>query len=240
MRKSIALVTVAFALIGTSAIQVHGQGNAQPAVERFVLTGLIFLDSASGVAWMQEPNLTGNRAVAVRVGESIGPYRLTKVLEDRVELEGPAGKVLVPLRNEQGSPATAVASAAPSASGLAGPQRAGVVQPAPNAAAAVTPSEIQSLDALRKQYEQSLTEAAKQAERRRSQGVKAEAQRGGARAEPQQTIAAQGDQGPGVQAPRPQPSVTNPSGGTNSNVIMLGLGDPRRKQSFQSMIGVGP
>jgi hypothetical protein len=61
-----------------------------------VLIGTIVTDSRA-LAYLQEPTLTGNGALRVPLGEKIGPYRLTKVLEDRVELEGPGGPLTVRL-----------------------------------------------------------------------------------------------------------------------------------------------
>ena len=65
-----------------------------------------------GVAWLQEPDLTRNEIVALRIGESVGPWKLTRFLDNGVELEGPAGKVLIPLHNAGGG-GTAVAAGAP-------------------------------------------------------------------------------------------------------------------------------
>ena len=55
--------------------------------------------------------MTHNEIVSVRPGDSIGPYRLTKVLEDRVELEGPGGTLSVRLAG----PSTVAASPPPPA-----------------------------------------------------------------------------------------------------------------------------
>ena len=101
------LMLVAAALIGASA----GSTDAQSA-ERFVLTGVVFVEGGTGRAWLQEPTLTHNEIVSLRPGDSIGPYRLTKVLEDRVEMEGPAGAFSVRLAGAPG-PVTAAASATP-------------------------------------------------------------------------------------------------------------------------------
>src|SRR5438128_5907670 len=63
------------------------------AGERFVLSGLVVLDGGDGSAWLQEPSLTRNEIVRVRRGDTLGPWRVTRILEDRVELEGPGGSV---------------------------------------------------------------------------------------------------------------------------------------------------
>jgi hypothetical protein len=91
-----------------------GVADAQsvaPAGPRFMLSGVVVVEGG-GRAWLQEPVLTQNQIVAVRPGENIGPYRLTKILDDRVELTGPNGTFVVLLAGAQG-PAT-VATPAPS------------------------------------------------------------------------------------------------------------------------------
>jgi hypothetical protein len=100
-------------LIGASAGSVDAQSGA-PAGTQFMLTGVVVVEGGGGRAWLQEPTLTHNEIVTVRPGDSIGPYRLTKVLQDRVELEGPAGKFFVRLSGAPG-PATAAAGPPPPA-----------------------------------------------------------------------------------------------------------------------------
>jgi len=74
-----------------------GSADAQIAVgPQFMLTGVVVVEGG-GRAWLQEPQLTQNQTVPLRPGESIGPYRLTKVFEDRVEMAGPGGTIVVPL-----------------------------------------------------------------------------------------------------------------------------------------------
>ena len=111
--RFMAVAAVLSAVIGGAAGNVDGQGP--PAAEKFVLSGVIFFDGWSGLAWLQEPTLTGNQVVAVPQGGTVGQYRLTRILADRVELEGPAGKILVPIHNVRGAAGPAVASAAPAA-----------------------------------------------------------------------------------------------------------------------------
>ena len=92
---------------GLGASAARGQGTGGNAAERFVLSGVILYDGG-GLAWLQEPSLTGDRPVALRLSDSIGPYRLTKILDDRVELQGPAGTVLVPVYNAHAGSGSAV------------------------------------------------------------------------------------------------------------------------------------
>jgi len=101
------LTVVAWAVVAIAA----AAGAADAQTPRFTLSGLVVVEGG-GRAWLQEPLLTQNQPVALRPGESIGPYRLTKILEDRVELVGPAGTISVLLAGVQG-PATAAAPAPP-------------------------------------------------------------------------------------------------------------------------------
>jgi hypothetical protein len=87
---------------------------------RFTLSGVVVVEGG-GRAWLQEPSLTKDQIVAIRPGESIGPYRLTKILDDRVELVGPEGTFAVLLAGVQG-PATVAAPA---------PKPAPIRQPTP-------------------------------------------------------------------------------------------------------------
>jgi hypothetical protein len=99
--KRVLLIASMWAVVGVLA----GNGYAQspvPTEERFVLSGVVFVEGGKGVAWLQEPTLTKNQIVTVRPGDSIGAYRVTKILEDKVELEGPGGKFSVPLAGGSG------------------------------------------------------------------------------------------------------------------------------------------
>jgi hypothetical protein len=76
-------------------VALHGIVRA----ESFVLTGLVLLsERGDGIAYLVEPSITKNQVVAVRRGDTIGPYRLTRIADDRVELEGPSGTVVIPVR----------------------------------------------------------------------------------------------------------------------------------------------
>jgi hypothetical protein len=116
MRLKMVTVAMVCGVVAATATAALAEGKDQG--ERFVVTGVMVLANGKGLAWLQEPKFTGDRPVLVRAGERIGPYQVTAVLEDRVELEGPNGRVLVPLRNANGAPA--VGSATPNAS-AAGP-----------------------------------------------------------------------------------------------------------------------
>lgn len=109
MRQLVAPAALGFLVVAFSA----GGALGQVASERFVVSGVIVLEGGGGLAWITEPSLTGGRSVAVRPNESIGPYRVTKILDDRVEFDGPAGTVLVPIYNAQASAAAAAVQSAP-------------------------------------------------------------------------------------------------------------------------------
>jgi hypothetical protein len=66
----------------------------------FVLMGVILTDGGGSKAWLQEPTLTSNRSVPVKPGDSVGRFRVARILQDRVELDGPAGPVVVRLFNQ--------------------------------------------------------------------------------------------------------------------------------------------
>ncbi|HEV8437200.1 MAG TPA: hypothetical protein VGT40_03805 [Methylomirabilota bacterium] len=108
-------------VIGVATAPVHAQATGQPTAEKFILSGVVVFDGGSGLAWLYEPSLTGDRVIAVRLGESIGPYRLAKIFEDRVELEGPSGKVLVPVYYAGANPAAGVGAARQDGAGRGAP-----------------------------------------------------------------------------------------------------------------------
>ena len=109
MSRRLMLIAATWAaLVGAGASLVDAQ-SMTPVGTQFMLTGVVFVEGGAGRAWLQEPTLTQNQVVSVRPGESIGPYRLKKILEDRVELEGPTGTFSVLLAGASG-PATAAAS----------------------------------------------------------------------------------------------------------------------------------
>ena len=111
VHKQLTLITaICMALVGTTVSGASAQSDAS-AGTRFVLSGVVVVEGG-GRAWLQEPTLTKNEIVSVRPGDSIGPYRLTKVFDDRVELEGPRGSFAVRLAGPSGP---VVASPEPSA-----------------------------------------------------------------------------------------------------------------------------
>jgi hypothetical protein len=121
VKDLLVFATALLALTAATATTASAQATATPA-ERFVLSGVVAYDDGDGKAWLQEPRLTGDRVVLVRRGDSVGPWRVTAILRNRVELQGPGGTVVVPLHNAGG---TAVAtSGAPAASAPSQPPSA--------------------------------------------------------------------------------------------------------------------
>jgi hypothetical protein len=102
---------IIFAAFLMTVVGMAGVVDAQ--TEKFVLTGVVYVEGGRGVAWIQEPTFTNNKIVTLRQGDSIGPYRLTKILEDQIELEGPGGKVAVPLAGSGGAISVAAVPAPP-------------------------------------------------------------------------------------------------------------------------------
>ena len=111
-------VLLASALVGAASGEearrprVGEDRNTAPAPAEgpaFELAGLAKLDGDASFALLQEPELTMGAPVLVRLGQSIGPYRLVAVEEDRVMLEGSTGLVTVLLgsKGNAGPPAGA-------------------------------------------------------------------------------------------------------------------------------------
>ena len=111
MRGILAAVICSIGLI-IAAAAADAQSVA-PSGPQFTLSGVVVVEGG-GRAWLQEPVLTQNETVAVRPGENIGPYRVTRILEDRVVLVGPSGTFSVLLAGAPG-PATVAAPAPPRA-----------------------------------------------------------------------------------------------------------------------------
>lgn len=110
MRTRVILIAATCAaVVGLVAGSAHAQAPTPPGGQ-FVLVGVVLLEGGRGLAWVQEPNFTNNKVVTVRLGDSVGPYRVTKILTHQVELTGPGGPVSVPLAGLPG--AVSVASSA--------------------------------------------------------------------------------------------------------------------------------
>jgi hypothetical protein len=129
VRRRLILIAVTWAaVVGL----VAGSANAQsptPPGGQFVLVGVVLMEGGRGLAWVQEPAFTGNKVVTVRLGDSVGPYRVTKILTHQVELAGPGGTISVPLAGSPGG--VSVASSAGTSSSGTVQRPAGEMPPHP-------------------------------------------------------------------------------------------------------------
>jgi hypothetical protein len=119
------------AVLGLVVGSAHAQAPTEPG-GKFSLVGVVMLEDGRKLAFIQEPNLTNDKAVMVRLGDSVGPYRVTKILTHQVELTGPGGAVAIPLAGLPGAVGVASASGATEPSAVGTPSEpAGVSPPAP-------------------------------------------------------------------------------------------------------------
>jgi hypothetical protein len=88
--KKLVLVLMVAAL----AWLVSGLAAAQEQ-PRFTVMGVVIRAEGEAWAWIGEPTHTQNKLVRVRQGDRVGPYRVAKIAEDRVELTGTSGVVVV-------------------------------------------------------------------------------------------------------------------------------------------------
>lgn len=119
MRRRLILIAATWAAVVGLIAGIALAQSPTPRGGQFVLVGVVLLEGGRGLAWVQEPTFTSNKVVTVRLGDSVGPYRVTKILTHQVELTGPGGAISVPLAGSPG--AVSVASSA-------GTSRAGTVQ----------------------------------------------------------------------------------------------------------------
>ena len=212
MRRSKSLVLAAvLAALSAPSTMAAAQAASSPAAERFVVSGVVLLEGNDGLAWLQEPTLTGNRAVALRPGQNVGPYRLTGVFEDRVELDGPNGKVRIPI-HVAGSETVVAATGAPQERSLrfppGGMTAEGTANPAVPQVGTQATSEAEGV--WRDQAE---------IWKRQAEGQ-------------QETTTAEAPAGSAV----PKPAPANPFA-NNPSVKYIPMNDPRRLSPFGSMLG---
>jgi hypothetical protein len=160
-------------VIGTLS-PAHAKDAAGP--ERFLVTGVIFVEGGGGMAWIQEPTFTQNQVMTLRPGDMVGPYKLSKVLEDGVELEGPKGTLRVPL---YGGPSTATGGNGGSGSNSKTPAASA---PTANVGAAETPAaatpeppSAQEVNEARKVIQESRNAARREIYQRRRAEAEAQA-----------------------------------------------------------------
>jgi hypothetical protein len=63
---------------------------------RFSVMGVVIRQDVR-IAWIGEPTYTKDNFVRVREGDRLGPYQILKIREDRVEMTGPTGPMVVRL-----------------------------------------------------------------------------------------------------------------------------------------------
>jgi hypothetical protein len=95
---------------------------------RFVLSGIVIDARGTARALLEEPQLTGGRSVMLRIGDTIGPYRVASIATDHAVLQGPGGAVVRLPLSGVGGPAVAQPPVAPPA----GPIRQKAAAPAPS------------------------------------------------------------------------------------------------------------
>jgi len=108
--KRLAILAAALAGLCAAAAHAAPPGASAPA-ERFVLSGVVAYDDGDGKAWLREPSLTQNKVVIVRRGQKVGPWTVTRILSNQVELSGPSGTIKIPLSNAGGGRAVASSGA---------------------------------------------------------------------------------------------------------------------------------
>ncbi len=77
------------------AVWLPGGATAQDQ-PRFSVMGVVIRPGVS-IAWIGEPTYTKDNFVRVREGDRLGPYQILRILEDRVEMTGPTGPMVVRL-----------------------------------------------------------------------------------------------------------------------------------------------
>ena len=63
---------------------------------RFSVMGVVIRQEVR-IAWIGEPTYTKDNFVRVREGDRLGPYQILRIREDRVEMTGPTGPMVVRL-----------------------------------------------------------------------------------------------------------------------------------------------
>jgi hypothetical protein len=71
-------------------------GAAAQDQPRFSVMGVVIRQDVR-IAWIGEPTYTKDNFVRVREGDRLGPYQILRISEDRVEMTGPTGPMVVRL-----------------------------------------------------------------------------------------------------------------------------------------------
>jgi hypothetical protein len=143
---------------------------AQTAGPLFILSGIIIDSNGTARAVLEEAQLTAGRSVMLRVGDTLGPYRLASIATDHAVIEGPAGALRVPLSGISG-PAVVQA---PAANGPAVAAPAPAPTPISPVVASVVAQQVAPVKFTEEEYKQLVTPPPPGAPyRHASQGVSA-------------------------------------------------------------------
>ena len=110
MRRRLILIVATWAAVVGLVVGSAPAQTPTPPGGGFVLIGVVMLEDERGLAWIQEPSFTDNKVVTVRLGDSVGPYRVTKILTHQVELTGAGGTIFIPLAGLPGAVGVASSS----------------------------------------------------------------------------------------------------------------------------------
>jgi hypothetical protein len=185
--------------------------------QAFVLSGLIVFDDGDGKAWLREPSLTRNEVVLLRRGDTIGPWTLTRILPQRVELDGPGGKVIVPLAH----------------AGAGGGDGLGAGAPGPAPSRPTVPSTVPLTARPQPVPTAPASDVAVTAPAPPMPVAPATAPRPPVEASPSATP---GPSGPSP-ASRPRAVAAEGPSATPPATIHFGVGDPRRRDSILQLFG---
>lgn len=131
MKTRLILIAATWAVVvGVAVGSAHAQAPTQPGGQ-FSLIGVVMLEGGRNLAFIQEPNLTNDKVVAVRLGDNVGPYRVTKILTHQVELTGSGGTVVIPLAGLPGA-VVVVSGTGAAHPAAAGGQPEAALKPTPN------------------------------------------------------------------------------------------------------------
>lgn len=235
--KTAIISSVLLILLAATGSEVSAQPSA-PGAERFVLTGMVVWSGKEGVAWLQEPDLTRNQIVTLRIGESVGPWKLTQFLENGVELDGPAGKVVVPLQNVGGGGSAVAAGAPAGPAAAASPTR---ISPRDDAArVATTPAPASADPGFVWESNRPAPNAGTLGEAlNQARAARAQRQAGNAQEQPRQAGSAASAPARGAStgsgAASSDAAIGTGSSGTTNQVIQLPVGGG--KQGFRELFG---
>ena len=132
-RRPCRIALIVGVLLAIPALGAEAEPVRKP---QFELVGVVKREGDASLALLKEPQLTAGAEVLLRVGQSIGDYRLIAVEEDRVSLESPTGVITVTLAGTKDSSSSTAAAPLPKPQPEARPAPSAPAEPAPNPVAA--------------------------------------------------------------------------------------------------------